>query len=231
MIPRAIVHKDLPEHAKKALENEGFSVHTIPPCTNVDARISGHPDIQIFIFGHTVFVHPDISNDFVDLLAQDFDVIKCSERLSPKYTDDCRYNIAYTGKRVLCTQGSEPGKIRDTFADHKIIQIHIPQGYARCSILIVDEDSIITEDAGIHSTASSAGLNSLLVQQGHIPLKGFPRGFIGGATGRYGKTIFCTGKFPDHEDYLERYPGGYTCHFIRPDWKLPHREKRAAGAN
>jgi peptide-methionine (S)-S-oxide reductase len=26
-----------------------------------------------------------------------------------------------------------------------------------------------------------------------------------------------------HQDYLERYPNGYTCHFIRPDWKLPVR--------
>ncbi|HZX76192.1 peptide-methionine (S)-S-oxide reductase MsrA [Lysobacter sp.] len=28
---------------------------------------------------------------------------------------------------------------------------------------------------------------------------------------------------PEHQDYLERYPEGYTCHFIRPDWKLPER--------
>ena len=28
---------------------------------------------------------------------------------------------------------------------------------------------------------------------------------------------------PEHQDYLERYPNGYTCHFIRPDWKLPSR--------
>ncbi len=26
---------------------------------------------------------------------------------------------------------------------------------------------------------------------------------------------------PEHQDYLERYPHGYTCHFIRPDWTLP----------
>lgn len=25
---------------------------------------------------------------------------------------------------------------------------------------------------------------------------------------------------PEHQDYLERYPDGYTCHFIRPDWTL-----------
>jgi peptide-methionine (S)-S-oxide reductase len=28
---------------------------------------------------------------------------------------------------------------------------------------------------------------------------------------------------PEHQDYLERIPNGYTCHFIRPDWKLPKR--------
>ena len=27
----------------------------------------------------------------------------------------------------------------------------------------------------------------------------------------------------EHQDYLERYPNGYTCHFVRPDWKLPSR--------
>jgi peptide-methionine (S)-S-oxide reductase len=29
---------------------------------------------------------------------------------------------------------------------------------------------------------------------------------------------------PEHQDYLERYPAGYTCHFIRHNWKLPSRE-------
>ena len=28
---------------------------------------------------------------------------------------------------------------------------------------------------------------------------------------------------PEHQDYLERIPNGYTCHFVRPNWKLPHR--------
>jgi peptide-methionine (S)-S-oxide reductase len=33
---------------------------------------------------------------------------------------------------------------------------------------------------------------------------------------------------PEHQDYLERYPGGYTCHFVRPGWKLPARQRAAA---
>lgn len=32
---------------------------------------------------------------------------------------------------------------------------------------------------------------------------------------------------PEHQDYLQRYPHGYTCHFARPNWRLPKRTKVA----
>ena len=32
---------------------------------------------------------------------------------------------------------------------------------------------------------------------------------------------------PEHQDYLERIPNGYTCHFPRPGWTLPHRADAA----
>jgi peptide-methionine (S)-S-oxide reductase len=32
---------------------------------------------------------------------------------------------------------------------------------------------------------------------------------------------------PEHQDYLERLPNGYTCHFVRPGWKLPRRSTAA----
>ncbi|RFA23583.1 peptide-methionine (S)-S-oxide reductase MsrA [Subtercola boreus] len=33
---------------------------------------------------------------------------------------------------------------------------------------------------------------------------------------------------PEHQDYLEVYPNGYTCHFVRAGWKLPRRESAVA---
>ncbi len=33
---------------------------------------------------------------------------------------------------------------------------------------------------------------------------------------------------PEHQDYLERIPDGYTCHFVRPGWRLPAREQTQA---
>lgn len=35
---------------------------------------------------------------------------------------------------------------------------------------------------------------------------------------------------PEHQDYLERMPWGYTCHFVRPGWKLPRRAETTAAA-
>jgi peptide-methionine (S)-S-oxide reductase len=32
---------------------------------------------------------------------------------------------------------------------------------------------------------------------------------------------------PEHQDYLQRIPNGYTCHFVRPGWKLPVRDTTA----
>ncbi|MDP9198669.1 MAG: peptide-methionine (S)-S-oxide reductase MsrA [Pseudomonadota bacterium] len=35
---------------------------------------------------------------------------------------------------------------------------------------------------------------------------------------------------PEHQDYLQRNPFGYTCHFVRPDWALPVRKDKAKQA-
>lgn len=34
---------------------------------------------------------------------------------------------------------------------------------------------------------------------------------------------------PEHQDYLERYPNGYTCHYVRANWKLPSRKAEPIG--
>jgi peptide-methionine (S)-S-oxide reductase len=34
---------------------------------------------------------------------------------------------------------------------------------------------------------------------------------------------------PEHQDYLERYPHGYTCHYLRPNWVVPRRTQAATG--
>jgi peptide-methionine (S)-S-oxide reductase len=45
--------------------------------------------------------------------------------------------------------------------------------------------------------------------------------------GKVATEIVAAGPFweaePEHQNYLERYPDGYTCHYVRPEWNLPKR--------
>src|SRR3954462_14443612 len=49
--------------------------------------------------------------------------------------------------------------------------------------------------------------------------------------GKVGTELAPAGDFwegePGEQGYLERYPAGYTCHFVRPGWKLPRRSNTA----
>ena len=35
---------------------------------------------------------------------------------------------------------------------------------------------------------------------------------------------------PEHQDYLIKHPGGYTCHWVRPNWVLPKRSEASVAA-
>jgi peptide-methionine (S)-S-oxide reductase len=52
--------------------------------------------------------------------------------------------------------------------------------------------------------------------------------------GKVVTEVAATGPFweaePEHQDYLQNYPHGYTCHFVRPGWRLPRRQPSAAMA-
>jgi peptide-methionine (S)-S-oxide reductase len=52
--------------------------------------------------------------------------------------------------------------------------------------------------------------------------------------GKVVTTVSPAGDFweaePEHQEYLEHYPDGYTCHYVRPDWSLPGHDASAASA-
>ena len=75
------------------------------------------------------------------------------------------------------------------------------QGYARCSVCVVDENSIITADRGIAAAARKNGIDVLMIRPGFIALDGFPYGFIGGAAFKIAADILSfTGTLDRHPD-------------------------------
>jgi len=200
MEPCAIIDPRLPAECVISLKKSGFQTITAPFCNLVDAPISGHPDIQMFIHENNLFVHPDIAPTFLKKVERYLNIIQCPTRLTNIYPGDIPYNIACTGKFALHKRNSTDPVILKYFTDNEIDIFETKQGYSKCSTLIVDDASIITSDKSIDAAARFAGIDSLLISQGYIDLPGYNYGFIGGASGRYLNTIYLTGSLGSHPD-------------------------------
>jgi len=86
--------------------------------------------------------------------------------------------------------------------DMEMIFIDVKQGYSKCSICVVDENSVITADQGIAKKISKEkGPDCLLISPGHIILERHEYGFIGGSCGLIGNEIVFNGDISLHPDF------------------------------
>jgi len=101
------------------------------------------------------------------------------------------HNLKYTNPRLL------------EYAKQLDLQlINVKQGYAKCSCVVVDGKGIITADDGIYSVLSKFDdIDILKVTAGHVLLSGFDYGFLGGASGRIGDTVYFAGDITKHPDF------------------------------
>ena len=173
------------------LENTGHVIHNFPELRTVSSLVANHPDVLLCKLGSKPesTVYEGAPN-----------------ALSPVYPGDCRYNAACTGKffihKLDLTDADLLDVAKASFGD-ELQLINIRQGYAKCSTVIVDEDSIITYDKGIAKPCEAAGMNVLLVEPGFVKLRGANTGFIGGASGRVGDEIVFNGDLSAHPNFRE----------------------------
>lgn len=111
--------------------------------------------------------------------------------LAGNYPGNIIYNAVFTGKYFIHNLKYTNPELLDAAktwheAHAKGTPLHIvdvPQGYTRCTLLPVDESSFITSDEGIAKALADYDAEVLLIEKGHIALKCFDYGFIGGCTG------------------------------------------------
>ncbi len=197
----AVINPDTPEDIKKGLISHDFEILSIPRCRNLAVPIQGHPDLQVFIHANKLFCQPDISRDFLDKAENHVEVIKCTERLSHIYPGDVYYNIAIAGNSAFHREDLTSGLIADYLRQNGISILNVRQGYSRCSVVPLNSNHIITADRGIHNSAISNNVDSLLITQGYVDLPGYRYGFLGGAAGIFENTLYFTGRLDHHPDY------------------------------
>ena len=166
------------------LNQQGHIINIIKMSDITYNPVSSHPDIYMCSMGpgNPVF-------------------FGCPEKIGKKYPNNIIYNAACTGQFFIHnTKYTDSQLLKYAESSQTLEIIHVPQGYTKCSTLIIDENSIITSDIGIYNSCYSK-LDVLLIEKGHIKLQGFDYGFIGGASGRIGDTIIFNGDITKHPDY------------------------------
>ena len=197
----AIVDFRMPDNIKNALENEGFSVLSMPPFLRLSEPVSSHPDMLMLLHGSTVYTYKEyrqIAKREFDILEKNGIQIICEDMTpSPDYPKDIAFNCFFLGDKAFGRADSLAPCV------HKIADrlINVRQGYSACSTVVLDSSHIITEDKSIADAAEREGVSICLIDRGGVALSPYEYGFIGGASGVFGKTVYFTGSIEAHTCY------------------------------
>ncbi len=174
------------------LEKLGIELIRTGRHTGIYDAISYHPDIVIHhIGGRKIVFAPGTSPEFLDALKKcKFDLLEGKAVLTAAYPGNVAYNVARVGNFAFHDFRYTDSVLLKGLEAEGVEFINVKQGYSKCSICIIDENSIITSDKGIAKSAERNGIEALLICQNEdILLPGLDKGFIGGSTGFIGKRI------------------------------------------
>ncbi|MBO6010475.1 MAG: hypothetical protein J6P71_01600 [Oscillospiraceae bacterium] len=187
-----------------ALEGLGITAIKVPRNPDISRNIAYHADMSIFHAGSDEFFITKSNTKLMDIMHKYTNNIHIIEKCGPKYPDDVRTNACLAGNILLC---SEKGTSRHMieFAESRGCRIvFVNQGYVKCSVCILNENTIITDDRSIERAAERNGLNVFRYDGNDVVLTGYDRGFIGGTCGKISSDeIVFTGRFKTDE--IERF--------------------------
>lgn len=200
----AIIANNSEEELEYILERDGFEILRIPPSPLLAPPVQTHADMLIFPIGDTVFCHESFAQEnkefFSKLEALGYNVRAIGGEYREEYPHDVRFNAATVGKRIFIGSRTDAEDIREYAREHGFEIIRVKQGYAKCSTCIVGENAIITADTAIEKAARDVGIDVLRISEEHVELLGYSHGFIGGATGAFGDTVYFVGDPNLHPD-------------------------------
>lgn len=189
-VAKILIDKRMPEKMKKSINDMGIETLEIDSHPYLYEAVSCHPDMVLHHVYDNIIVYEPMLNICIINALKDigFEMVPGDSRLKPYYPHNIAYNVAAVGKFAFHNLKYTDPVLKQLLEKNNIKLIHVNQGYSKCSVCIVDENSIITSDKGIHKQAVKHGIDSLLIPpQKSIVLKGVDFGFIGGATGKLDK--------------------------------------------
>ena len=190
-----------PEGTVRAL-SERFDVLLLPPDPLLPSPVASHPDMLAFTLGDRVVMaweyldaYPSVAERIARAGGR---IIPSGAPRGPEYPLDVSLNCLVAGRNVFCHKTAAPEAVDAAVAEGYRVTF-IRQGYAACSTLVAG-DAVVTADPSVASAAEEVGLDVLRISPGGISLPGYDTGFIGGASGVAGDTVFFFGDLSTHPD-------------------------------
>ena len=181
----------------RELNSFGIECITLKPCDFLPEEINYHADMLAFHMGNG-----EIIASFDSIGESNNILIRNTVHLGNKYPEDVLLNAALIGNKLICNTKTVSKHINSFAIDNNIEIIHINQGYSKCSICIVNDNAIITDDPGISTLLKNYQIDVLTISKGNIYLSDNHYGFIGGASGKIAEDIiYFSGNLEMHEDY------------------------------
>lgn len=176
-----------------------LNIEVIPTCKidRIQDSVCGHADMMIHHLGGGDFVTANEAYDYFKKALPDANLIRGKNNLQPDYPHDILYNTAAFGKFVVCNKKFTAVEILERYS----AILDVKQGYAKCSICIVNDNAIITADRKIAQICGQNGIDVLKIEEGCIELRGMNYGFFGGAAGLIDKNILAlNGELKTHKN-------------------------------
>lgn len=191
-----IIDKKAPPAAKEKLVEYGELIEFETSGITYPA-ISGHPDIFFCQTPAGLIVAPNLPEEYFSLLDRHKIKYRKGETAVGKaYPQSAPYNAVVTSKCLIHNQKLTDPVLLETCRGLK--RIHVNQGYTRCNLLVLNENSFISSDKGIYNSLLDQGLNCHYLPPHEIILEGFTNGFLGGACGIWDQKVFICGSLKHH---------------------------------
>ncbi|MDU6792345.1 MAG: hypothetical protein E6427_06505 [Anaerococcus sp.] len=186
---------------------------------NLDKRISDHPDLSLFKLDEKNIVVDESVYDYYKKYLKNINLIN-GEKVGFKYPLDAIYNIVRFKNFYIHNNFTEKN-ISLYFGRKNIKHLFIKQGYARCSMLVFNEN-LLTSDMGIFKKLKNI-LPITLLKEEKIPLDGFDQGFLGGCFGKIDeKTLLFNGNIErlNSYDIIKNIVDKENLNLLYPDTNL-----------
>ena len=203
----AIVDERISASCEKKLCEEGFEIIKLPRDERLGSAVCSHADTLFFRDKNTLIAskkyieaHKDLENALRRAIPI-LDLRLSGENVSCEYPSDAVFNAKAVNNKLFAKADSVSTLILDYAKETGLKAVNVKQGYVACSTLFVDTGFAITADEGMTRVLSFEGIDVLKIRDSEkIKLPPYKNGFIGGAAGVFGNTVYFIGNLDSHPD-------------------------------